>query len=206
MPQIALRPFMPGQWSKPGPAVKSCSRRQPQPPIRCHDPTQVNEVLKDFVQSFVLGRFPASRTASDPMRSLLATAVFALLLGVVRTGGEAHLHHRQRLRRLRRRPLPCLRRDLRRGGCNRAVQGARVRAGGILPQGRPRRDHRRDPGQRPGLHAAASARNSSPSSARAKTLIRYRKSGSGHCAIVCMPQNRAGFAICLIIEFEAAST
>ena len=44
---------------------------------------------------------------------------------------------------------------LRRGRCHRLLPVARLRQAGLLPQGRARRDHRRDPGRRRRLQGGA---------------------------------------------------
>ena len=89
-------------------------------------------------------------SASPSMRALFTALCVAAVLGGVacRPGGEAHLHHCQQRRRLRRRPLPRQRRRLRRGVATAYCRSREFDKAAVVPQGRPRRDHRRGPGQR----------------------------------------------------------
>ena len=126
-----------------------------------------------------------SAIATDPVRNqrvircgiVLAALTFAAALyrQRLRAGGEAHLHHRQQCRRLRRRPLPRHRRDLRRRGRDRLLPVARLRPG------RPpsaRSTATRSPARfRPATGCtAAPATSSSPSSARAERSAAGRPS------------------------------
>ena len=79
------------------------------------------------------------------MRHLFAALAFAMVLGgsVEAQAEKRSFHHCQQLRRLRHRPLPLDRRELRGRGRDRLLSGARVHPGGVLPPGRSRRDHRR---------------------------------------------------------------
>ena len=124
--QIRTAVWLPRPRQSAPNAVNQCiRRRRGAPGMRLN---ALKEALSGF--PYIFGLFPGFGAIEGlmSMRYVFAALVFAAALGgsVERSGREAHLHHCQQRRRLRHRPLPRQRRELRRRGGDRVLPGARL--------------------------------------------------------------------------------
>ena len=117
--------------------------------------------------------FPIHRCTMRSLSAFLACAFRSRRVGRFRR--QPRLHYCQPGRRLRRRPVPCQGRQMRRACRPLLLPVTGFCTGHFLPPRRSRRDHRRGSARRPTRTApAAAAANTSPSPASAETALSRR--------------------------------
>ena len=142
MPQMARRPFIKNTMGQLTQWVKSLRQAASEKPIYMANssPTAMVNHSLHFVP--ILTPKPISLLA---VQHAVDFSGFGLPIPVGRDGGmggQSHFHHCEPGRWLRRRPVPCERRKMRRARRSFLLPSAEFRTGHRLPSGRSRRNYR----------------------------------------------------------------